>query len=144
MEPFAPLLFTQGPPKGADILLRKLTGELTPEKAANEWEACSSTEDTSDDSSRENPVSKARKSTKKRKDFGEEPPEGTVLLHLGLRRQQQDVTVRRSLFIWLLGAMLSLQWRRAEASVHGVCVCRKQAPRRIHSQYDTAYKTWRE
>ena len=30
LRPFSPVLFAQGPPKGPDILLRKLTEEITP------------------------------------------------------------------------------------------------------------------
>ena len=31
LQPFSPTLFTQGPPKGPDVLLRKLTGTITPQ-----------------------------------------------------------------------------------------------------------------
>ena len=38
LQPFSPTLFTQGPPKGPDVLLRKLEGSLTPIDALREWE----------------------------------------------------------------------------------------------------------
>ena len=37
LQPFSPLLFTQGPPKGPDVLLRKLQGAITPDQAQDEW-----------------------------------------------------------------------------------------------------------
>ena len=37
MQPFSPLLFTRGPPKGPDRLLRKLQGRITVEEALDEW-----------------------------------------------------------------------------------------------------------
>ena len=38
LQPFSPTLFTQGPPKGPDVLLRKLEGSITPIEALREWE----------------------------------------------------------------------------------------------------------
>ena len=48
LQPFSPTLFTQGPPKGPDILLRKLTGEITPQEALVEWDAANDEDRTQD------------------------------------------------------------------------------------------------
>ncbi len=37
MQPFSPLLFSRGPPKGPDRLIRKLRGDITVEEALDEW-----------------------------------------------------------------------------------------------------------
>ena len=48
LQPFSPTLFTQGPPKGPDLLLRKLVGDITPQEALNQWEAADNEERTRD------------------------------------------------------------------------------------------------
>jgi hypothetical protein len=37
IEPFSPWLFQHGTPKGPDLLLRKLRGQITAEQAAAKW-----------------------------------------------------------------------------------------------------------
>ena len=37
LQPFSPLLFTRGPPKGPGRLIRKLTGAITVEEVLEEW-----------------------------------------------------------------------------------------------------------
>ena len=44
LQPFSPLLFSRGPPRGPAILLRKLQGELTVEQAADAWDEDGETE----------------------------------------------------------------------------------------------------
>ena len=39
LQPFSPLLFTQGPPAGPDRLVRRLSQQITVEEAQTEWEA---------------------------------------------------------------------------------------------------------
>ena len=39
LQQFSPTLFTQGTPKGPDLLLRKLEGTLSPAQALDAWEA---------------------------------------------------------------------------------------------------------
>ena len=37
LQPFSPLLFARGPPKGPDRLIRKLSGQSTAENVREEW-----------------------------------------------------------------------------------------------------------
>ena len=37
LQPFSPTLFTQGPPRGPDLLLRRLLRQITPEQAKEIW-----------------------------------------------------------------------------------------------------------
>ena len=49
LQPFSPLLFSRGPPRGPAILLRKLSKELTADEAAEAWKEEGETENAKTD-----------------------------------------------------------------------------------------------